>query len=227
MAKIVGLDICGIDISTKDISESLYDNGIVIEVNAAPGIRMHEYPTKGKKRNIARDILNTMYDGNIKNIPLVSITGTNGKTTTTRLISYVLSLMGYKVGMTSTDGIYIDNELIHKGDDTGGESAKTVLLNRDVDVAVLETARGGLVRKGLAYDLADVGVVTNIKKDHLGLDGIETLEQLALAKALVIEAVKPTGYSIINADDDYCEILMQRSKGNIILFQKINLINIY
>ncbi|WP_055071497.1 cyanophycin synthetase [Clostridium massiliamazoniense] len=218
VAKIIGLDICGIDISTKDISGSLHDNGIVIEVNAAPGIRMHEYPTKGKSRNVARDIINTMYDGNIRNIPLISITGTNGKTTTTRLISYVLSLMGYKVGMTSTDGIYIDNELIHKGDDTGGESAKTVLLNRDVDVAVLETARGGLVRKGLAYDLADVGVVTNIKEDHLGIDGIETLDQLAFAKALVIEAVKPTGYSVINADDDYCEMLMKRSKGNIILF---------
>lgn len=220
VAKIIGLDICGIDICTKDISGNLYDDGIVIEVNAAPGIRMHEYPTKGKKRNIAIDIVNAMYDGKISNIPVVSVTGTNGKTTTTRLISYVLSLMGYNVGMTSTDGIFVGGELIHKGDDTGVQSAKTVLLNRDVDVAVLETARGGIIRKGLAYDLADVAVITNIKEDHLGLDGIETLDELAFAKALVVEEVKENGYSVINAEDSYCEMLMDRAKGNIILFSE-------
>ncbi|MGL5616891.1 MAG: cyanophycin synthetase [Sarcina sp.] len=218
VSRIIGLDVCGIDISTKDIAGNLYEDGIVIEVNAAPGIRMHEHPSKGQRREVAKAIVESMYDGEVKNIPVVSITGTNGKTTTTRLISYVISLMGYKVGMTSTDGIYIDGELIHKGDDTGVESAKTVLLNRDVDVAVLETARGGIVRRGLAYDLADVAVITNIKPDHLGLDGIETLDDLAFAKSLVIEAVKENGYSAINADDDYCEMLMERAKGIKILF---------
>lgn len=211
-AKALGLDICGIDISTNNIAKSLNDYGVIIEVNAAPGIRMHEYPTDGIKRNVADSIIKNMYKEGISNIPVISVTGTNGKTTTTRLISHVISLMGYTVGMTSTDGVVVGNEFIHKGDDTGAESAKSVLINQDVEVAVLETARGGIVRKGLAYELADVGVVTNVSDDHLGLDDIKTMDELAFAKSLVVESVKKDGYAVINADDKYCEFMLERAK---------------
>lgn len=219
-AKAVGLDICGVDVISKDISKPINEYGAIVEVNAAPGIRMHHYPSKGKSRDVGKYILNHLYNGNPRNIPVVSITGTNGKTTTTRLIAYVLSLMGNTVGMTSTDGIYIGNECIDIGDDTGFESAKAVLLNKDVDVAVLETARGGMIRNGLAYDLADVGIVTNITDDHLGIDGIENLEDLSFVKSLVTEAVKPNGYSVLNADDKWSENLIDRAKGEIIFFAK-------
>lgn len=220
-AKTLGLDICGIDICTKDIGVPLEDgNGIVMEVNAAPGIRMHHYPWKGKKRNVGKAILETLYDKKPKNIPIVSITGTNGKTTTTRLISYVLSKMGNNVGMTCTDGIYLNNKCIHKGDDAGFDSARTVLMNREVDVAVLETARGGLVRKGLAYDLADVAVITNITNDHLGLDGINSIEELSFTKALVGEAVKKDGFVVINADDEYSRSIINRIEAEKIYFSK-------
>lgn len=211
-AKALGLDICGIDISTNNIAKSLNEYGIIIEVNAAPGIRMHECPTSGVKRNVSDAILKTMYKEGISNIPLVAVTGTNGKTTTTRLISYVISLMGYKVGLTSTDGVMINNEFIHRGDDTGADSAKSVLINSDVEYAVLETARGGIVRKGLAYDFSDVAVVTNITDDHLGVDGVDTLDDLAFVKSLVIETVKKDGYAVINADDEYCDFMMERAK---------------
>lgn len=210
-AKAIGLDICGIDIATNNIEKSLNEYGVIIEVNAAPGIRMHEFPTIGEKRDVASSILKTMYKNGFENIPVISVTGTNGKTTTTRLISYVISLMGYTVGMTSTDGVKIGNQYIHKGDDTGTESAKSVLINGNVDYAVLETARGGIVRKGLAYEKADVGVLTNISDDHLGLDGIETIKDLAMAKALVLEAIKEEGYAVINADDEYCEFMLERA----------------
>lgn len=219
-AKAIGLDICGVDIIAKDISKPINEDGAIIEVNAAPGIRMHHYPTKGKSRDVGKCILNHIYGGNPRNIPLVSITGTNGKTTTTRIIAYVLKLMGNTVGMTSTDGICIGDECIDIGDDTGYESARAVLLNKDVDVAVLETARGGMIRNGLAYDLADVGIITNITDDHLGIDNINTLEDLSFVKSLVIEAVKPNGYSVLNADDEWSKKLINRAKGEIIFFAK-------
>jgi cyanophycin synthetase len=220
-AKILGLDICGIDICAKDISIPLHeDNGVVIEINAAPGIRMHHYPSKGKKRNVGKAILEMLYDQKPNNIPIVSITGTNGKTTTTRLISHVLKKMGNNVGMTSTDGIYLNNRCMHKGDDTGFNSARTVLMNRDVDVAVLETARGGLVKKGLAYDLADVAVITNITNDHLELDGIDSMEQLSFVKALVGEAVKENGFVVVNADDEYSKTIINRFTAEKIYFSK-------
>lgn len=211
-AKALGLDICGIDISTNNIAKSLNDYGVIIEINAAPGIRMHECPTVGEKRSVSDAIVKMMYKEGVSNIPVISVTGTNGKTTTTRLISYVISLMGYNVGMTSTDGVVIGNEFIHRGDDTGVESAKSVLINSDVDFAVLETARGGLVRKGLAYELADIGIVTNVSEDHLGLDGIDTMSELAFTKALVIESIKQDGYAVINADDEYCDLMLERAK---------------
>ena len=218
VAKTIGLNICGIDICCQDISKPLEGQGVVIEVNAAPGIRMHHYPYMGKERNVAKAIVDMMFGENYKSIPIVSVTGTNGKTTTTRLIAHTLGLTGYNVGMTSTGGIYIGNNCIDKGDTTGPDSAVTVLLNKDVEAAVLETARGGIVRRGLAYDLADVGVITNITEDHLGIDGINTLEELAKVKALVVEAVKLDGYAVLNADDAVSASIIDRIKCNLILF---------
>lgn len=218
VAKAIGLDICGVDICTKDISKSLMLEGAILEVNAAPGLRMHSYPSEGKSRNVGREVINMMYNNNPKNIPVISITGTNGKTTTTRLISSTLSRMGHCVGMTSTDGIYVDGVCIDKGDDTGAESAKCILFNREVDIAVLETARGGIIRKGLAYDLADVAVVTNITDDHLGSDYINTMEDLCRVKSLVAEAVKKNGYVVINADDKWSKTIINRITSNIIYY---------
>lgn len=209
-AKTIGLDICGVDIKAEDIQKSLHDQGAIMEVNAAPGIRMHEYPSKGDKVDVGSAILKMQYNGVPKNIPVISITGTNGKTTTTRLISHILNSMGYCVGMTSTEGIYVNNKCIEKGDNTGYYSAKTVLLNRDVEVAVLETARGGIIKRGLAYDLADIAVITNITEDHLGLDGINTIEDLTFIKSLVVEEVKKEGYAILNADDKYTKSILDR-----------------
>lgn len=219
-AKTIDLDICGIDICTQDISQPLENTGVIIEVNAAPGIRMHLYPSEGTKRDVGKAIVNMLYDGKPKNIPLVSITGTNGKTTTTRLISYTLKNIGYNVGMTSTDGIYINDNCIHKGDDSGFESAKSILMNKDVDVVVLETARGGIIRKGLAYDMADVAVITNITNDHLGLDGINSMEELSFVKSLVAEEVKKDGFVVVNADDKYSLSIINRIKSQIIYFSK-------
>lgn len=218
-ARIIGLDICGIDICAKSISEPMYENdGVILEVNAAPGIRMHHFPASGKERNVGRKILDGMFKNNYSNIPVISVTGTNGKTTTVRLISYVLSLIGFNVGCTTTSGVKIGDKYIHKGDDTGYFSARTVLLNPEVDVAVLESARGGLVRRGLAYDLADVGVITNIREDHLGIDGIEDMEDLSFVKSLVGEAVKDSGYAVINADDEWSLKVLDRIKKPKILF---------
>ena len=218
-AKTIGLDICGIDICAKSIAEPLYENdGIILEVNAAPGIRMHHFPTIGKERNVGRKILDNMFKENYSNIPVISVTGTNGKTTTVRLISYVLNLIGFNVGCTTTSGVKIGNRYIHKGDDTGYNSARSVLLNPEVDIAVLESARGGLVRRGLAYDLADVGVITNIREDHLGIDGINDMEDLSFVKSLVGEAVKDNGYSVINADDEWSLKVLDRIKKPKILF---------
>jgi cyanophycin synthetase len=221
-AKILGLDIAGIDVTMEDISVPLTgDNGALIEVNAAPGLRMHLYPSEGQKRNVANDILDMMFpDNKSGTIPIVSITGTNGKTTTTRLVRHTLALMGKKVGMTTTSGIYIGDECILKGDNTGPISARLVLSNREVEAAVLETARGGIIKNGLGYELADVGVVTNISDDHIGVDGISSAEELAFVKSLVIEAVKPDGYAVLNADDKMAEYLMKRARGNIILFSQ-------
>ena len=218
VAKALNLDICGIDICTNDISKPLDSNSIIMEVNSAPGLRMHLNPSEGTSRDVGKEIVNMLYENNPHNIPVLSITGTNGKTTTTRIISHTLSKMGYCVGMTSTDGIYINERCIHSGDDTGYESAKSILLNSDVDVAVLETARGGIIRKGLAYNEADVAVITNIREDHLGIDNINTMEELCYVKSLVGEAVKKEGYVVINADDKYSNEIINRIKCKRIFF---------
>jgi cyanophycin synthetase len=204
IAKIVGLDICGIDIMTTDITEPLPDTrGAVLEVNAAPGFRMHLAPTSGLPRNVAAHVIDMLYPaGSTARIPIIAITGTNGKTTTTRLLAHIARMKGYKVGYTTTDGVYIQNRLLMTGDCTGPSSAEFVLKDPTVDFAVLECARGGLLRAGLGFKKCNVGIVTNVAADHLGLKGIHTLEQLAKVKGVIPETVMPGGYAILNADDD-------------------------
>jgi len=227
-ARIIGLDIAGIDVKCKSISKPLtLENGAIIEVNASPGIRMHLFPSKGKARKVGNAIVDMLFPyGNKHSIPIVSVTGTNGKTTTTRMISHILKAHGLRVGMTTTGGIYINDNCIMKGDTTGPASAKILLTDKSIDAAVLETARGGIIRAGLGYDLADIGVLTNISEDHLGLDGVETLEDMLHVKSLVIEAVKSNGFVVLNADDQLVVQAASRTKANVIYFsiQEDNLI---
>ncbi|MGI6113484.1 MAG: cyanophycin synthetase, partial [Mahellales bacterium] len=221
-ARAIGLDIAGIDISTPNIALPLSETGgAVIEVNAAPGIRMHHYPSQGKGRNVGKAIVDMLYPPRQDfTIPIVSVTGTNGKTTTTRMISHIIRGMGLTVGMTTTGGIFINDKCILKGDTTGYESARIVLQDKSVEAAVLETARGGIIRSGLGYDLANVGVITNISEDHLGMDGINTLEEMAFVKSLVVEAVRDEGYSVLNADDPMVVSISRRARGSIIYFSR-------
>lgn len=208
-ARIVGLDVCGIDLVCEDIAKPLDERtSAVIEVNAAPGIRMHESPSLGTPRNVGEAIVDMVYPpGAPTRIPVISITGTNGKTTTTRMIGHVMQTTGQTVGMTSTDGIYIDGKCVAKGDTTGPRSARAILCDPGVDIAVLETARGGIVRGGLGFDYADVGIITNIQPDHIGQDGIERVEDLIAIKSLIAERVRPGGTIILNADDPHlCEL---------------------
>ncbi len=204
IARIIGLDICGIDIMAENLTEPLSEaGGAILEVNAAPGFRMHLDPTDGLPRNVAEPVIDMLYPpGTSARIPIIAISGTNGKTTTTRLIAHIVKQMGYKVGYTTTDGVYIQNQLMMRGDCTGPKSAEFVLKDPTVDFAVLESARGGILRSGLGFHNCDVAVVTNVAGDHLGLGGIDTLEKLARVKAVVPNTVLPTGYAILNADDD-------------------------
>lgn len=219
-AQLMELDIAGIDITCIDISKPLTsENGALIEVNAAPGLRMHLFPSEGQPRNVAEDILRMYYpEGKPSSVPIVSVTGSNGKTTVTRMIAYTLGLDGTVVGMTSTGGIHIGGKCVLKGDNTGALSAERVLRDTSVEAAVLETARGGIIRRGLGYDLADVGVITNISDDHLGVDGVNTLEELAKVKALVVEAIKPEGAAVLNADDKMAPWLLKRVSCQPVLF---------
>ncbi len=204
IAKIIGLDICGIDVMASDLKTPLFENGgAVLEVNAAPGFRMHVEPSKGIARNVAEPVIDMLFPkGNKGRIPIIAITGTNGKTTTTRLTAHICKTAGKKVGFTTSDGVYIQNHLMMKGDCTGPRSAEFVLKDPTVDFAVLECARGGILKNGLAFQKCDIAIVTNVSADHIGLGGIETLEQMAKVKAVLPETVTRNGYAILNADDD-------------------------
>ena len=212
IARIIGLDICGIDIMAKTLSEPVAESGGgVIEVNAAPGFRMHIDPAQGLPRNVAEPVIDMLYPiGSSARIPIIAITGTNGKTTTTRLMAHMVKTMGYKVGYTTTDGVYIQNQMMMRGDCTGPVSAEFVLKDPTVDFAVLECARGGILRSGLGFHNCDIAIVTNVAEDHLGLGDIDTIEQLARVKAVVPESVLASGYSILNADNKWSA---QMAKG--------------
>lgn len=220
IARIIGLDIAGIDVMAPTLAKPLIKTGgAVIEVNAAPGLRMHLAPAKGKPRNVARPIMDMLFPkGAPHDIPIVAVTGTNGKTTTVRLANHILKGVGYSVGMTTTDGIYLRDRLIAAGDMSGPYSAKIVLRDPMVDCAVLETARGGILREGLGYKMADVGVVTNVQPDHLGLKGIHTIEDLAKVKSVVAEMVREGGVTVLNADDPYCVGMSGYCRERIIYF---------
>lgn len=218
-AQIVGLDIAGVDLVLDDIGVSFREqNGAIIEVNAAPGIRMHHSPSIGKPLDVGKAIVKQIMPAGNGRIPIIAITGTNGKTTTTRMIGKMLSDRELTVGMTTTDGIYVGGKLLVEGDTTGPESAQIVLRHPAVQVAVLETARGGILRSGLAYDYADVAVITNVANDHLGQYGIENLEDIAHVKSLVAEVVRPHSYVVLNADDPLVVAIARKTKGKVIFF---------
>jgi cyanophycin synthetase len=202
--RAIGLDVGGVDFLTQDITQSYKEiGGAIVEVNAAPGFRMHVAPSEGKPRDVAGKVMDMLFPpGSPTRIPVASITGTNGKTTTSRMLAHILKTAGHTVGMTSTDGVYIDGRLTVKGDMTGPTSAHIVLRDPTVDIAVLETARGGLLRSGLGYRRCDVSACLNVASDHLGLKGIDTLEQLAEVKRIVIEVARDT--AVLNADDQLC-----------------------
>jgi cyanophycin synthetase len=219
-ARVIGLDIAGIDFIVPDIAVPVREQGgAIVEVNAAPGFRMHTHPTVGEPQYVARPVIDLLFPrGSDARIPIVGVTGTNGKTTTVRMIAHILKLMGRRVGMTTTDGIVIDGRLIKKGDMSGPRSAQMVLQNPLVDSAVFEVARGGILREGLGYDRNDVAVVTNVTADHLGLHGIDTLSQLAGVKGVLVEAVPRAGTAVLNADDPLVARMARICRGNVIYF---------
>jgi cyanophycin synthetase len=219
-ALIVGLDVCGVDFVCPDIGRSVRETGGgVIEVNAAPGLRMHIEPSEGAPRDVAKPIIEMLFPrGRSSRIPIIAITGTNGKSTVGRMTKHILRYTGCTVGLTSTTGVYINDILTHEGDATGPRSARMILRDPTVEVAVLETARGGLLREGLAYEQADIATCLNVTADHLGLKGIETVEDLASVKQVVVEAVRRGGYSILNADDPLTVRMARRAGGRIVWF---------
>lgn len=220
IAKIIGLDICGIDIMAENLTQPLHETGgVVLEVNAAPGFRMHLAPSEGLPRNVAAPVLDMLYPpGKSATIPIVAVTGTNGKTTTTRLIAHIIKNNGYRVGYTTSDGIYIQNSMLVKGDTTGPASAAFVLKDPTVEFAVLETARGGILRSGLGFPSCDIGVLTNIQEDHMGISDVHTLDDLARVKSVVIDTVKKDGWGITNADNEYCVKVGEAAQCNMAYF---------
>ena len=220
IAQIVGLDVAGIDIVASDVSTPIETNGGgIIEVNAAPGFRMHLAPSEGIPRNVADHVVSMLFPPGAKSrIPIIAVTGTNGKTTTTRLIAHILKGTGRHVGFTTSDGTYLGSRLLNSGDNTGPVSAKMVLQDPTIDVAVLESARGGLLRSGLAFDECDIAVVTNISADHLGLKGIDTVEDMARVKAVVPRSVRRDGYAVLNAEDELVMGMRADLDCNIALF---------
>ncbi len=220
ISKIIGLDICGIDIMATDLQTPVNENGgAILEVNAAPGFRMHIEPAVGLARNVAEPVIDMLFPkGSVGRIPIIAVTGTNGKTTTTRLTAHIAKSAGKKVGYTTSDGVYIQNHLMMKGDCTGPVSSTFVLKDPTVDFAVLECARGGILKSGLAFQHCDVAIVTNVAADHIGLGGINNVEQMAKVKAVVPETVFPHGYAILNADDDLVYAMRKDLSCNIGLF---------
>ncbi|MGJ6981137.1 cyanophycin synthetase [Aestuariimicrobium soli] len=219
-ARLIGLDIAGIDFICPDITQPVRETGGgICEVNAAPGFRMHTHPTIGDPQYIAKPVIDMLFPaGTPSRIPIVAVTGTNGKTTTSRMIAHIFKGIGRKVGMTSTDGVVIDERLVIRADASGPRSARMVLQNPRVDFAVLEVARGGILREGLGYDYNDVAVVLNVTPDHLGIRGINTLSQLAAVKQVVVEAVPRHGYAVLNADDPHVAKMRRACSGRVIWF---------
>jgi len=218
--QIIGLDIGGVDFIIPDISRPASEvGGGIVEINAGPGFRMHVAPSEGQARDVAGKVIDMLFPrGTPTRIPLVSITGTNGKTTTTRMVGHIMKMSGATVGMTTTDGIYVDGERILTGDMTGPWSARVILREPRVEIAVLETARGGIIREGLGFDRCTVGSVLNVQGDHLGIGGIHTLNDLALVKQVVIEAVSAHGWGVLNADDPMTRAMADACDGEICWF---------
>jgi len=220
ISRVIGLDICGVDIMAENLTQPLKENGgCILEVNAAPGFRMHLAPSEGLPRNVAAPVIDMLYPpGKPSRIPIIAVTGTNGKTTTTRLIAHIVKNNGFKVGFTTSDGIYIQNHMMEKGDTTGPISAEYILKDPTVEFAVLETARGGILRSGLGFSRCDVGIITNIQEDHLGLSDIHTLDDLARVKATVVRSIKKEGWAILNAEDEQCLKIANELSCNIAYF---------
>ncbi len=221
-AKAIGLDVAGVDFITEDITKSYKDaGGIICEVNAAPGFRMHTNPSEGTPRDVAGPVLDMLFPpGKPSRIPILAVTGTNGKTTTSRMLAHIYKLSGKRVGLATTEGVYIDGQLSVAGDMTGPKAARMILRDPSVEVAVLETARGGLLRSGMGYRRSDVSACLNVREDHLGLKGIDTLEQLAEVKRVVIEAAKDT--AVLNADDPLCLKMSGHASAEHILYVTTN-----
>ena len=219
----IGLDVGGVDFITSDITESFREvGGAICEVNAAPGFRMHVAPSEGKPRDVAGAVMDMLFPpGTPSRIPIATVTGTNGKTTTARMLAHIFKLCGHHVGLTTTDGVYIDGQLSVAGDMTGPVAARMVLRDPKVDVAVLESARGGILRRGLGYRKCTVGAVLNISSDHLGLKGVDTLEQLAEVKRVVVEVAQDT--AVLNADDTFCLRMADYTKARHLCYVTLNL----
>ena len=220
ISRVIGLDICGIDIMAENLTQPLKENGgVVLEVNAAPGFRMHLAPSEGLPRNVASPVVDMLYPpGKQSRIPIIAITGTNGKTTTTRLMAHIVKNNKFRVGFTTSDGIYIQNHMLEKGDTTGPLSAEYILKDPTVEFAVLETARGGILRSGLGFNRCDIAIITNIREDHLGINDIDTLDDLARVKSVVVRSVKKEGWAILNADDEQCMKIASDINCNVAYF---------